>query len=896
VESVSGFLGNLSTAIGDLIGGAATAIVNTISGLIDGISKGLADLIGKISDAIAGIGRGIGEFVDFISKGISDFGNWIMGIIWGWIDSALKKAIDVFQWLYNSIAEAVNRTGGMIISGVMGAFDAASTAIGEALQSIFGGLGEAFKTLSGILGSMLDLEFLDQVVDSIKNAESALTSMFSAMWATKSPLEPFEAWRRAQSIVSQVSTVHMVQGAAALIIESVSAGQIDQTVLALLDTPVLASAKDAVREIHRIVNEASIMAPLRYYFNSVYTPTIPDLESAKRMLWRGFMNPDQYRQIAEWMGYAPDIQLAFYHLTEEIPGPGDLIRFVVREVIVYKEFEGWMAKQGFGVFFSKAFWEAHWVLPAPTQIFDAYHRGLISADERDKYIVWHDFKPEPRPDIEKSDLEIIAGLIKTLIPRVDLRRGWELGAISDEDLEERYRWLGYEDDAPLMAAIQKAVAMDAEIGDIRRAWVDDFMSGLITEDQLRANLGAINIVGARQDFYVVAARIRRERRIDLAFVDLYEDGYAKDLITEEDLRDRLSEVLEDPEEIDLKISKAHVRKYQKPLPPRETTEEKAAKEALKYQVAYLIQLFRRYGIERDELVSLLIEAGADPAVASSRAAYEELKRPIPKPKPEEISRAREETKLQTAQVKAAIEEFKRYVFDEDELLDRLVKLGLSEALATATVQLESIRRPPPPIPTEEIERRRLEERLRSLRGRTLIERYRRFSIEKPELIAELIVAGLDPVEASAMADLEETRRPTPKPSPAEVEARRLEARILNLRERILIEQYRTYMIEKDELVKDLTAVGLDPTEAQSLADLEELRRPTPGPTSEELEFRREAARILKLREAELIARFRKGEISSADLLSELIALGYSEDLATAIVALEVARLKTPLGE
>ena len=171
--------------------------------------------------------------------------------------------------------------------------------------------------------------------------------------------------------------------------------------------------------------QIGIITPLRYWYNKQFTPMIPSLSDLITMLTREVITPEEYREYASWHGESAE----------------------------------WANRR----------WEAHWRLPSPEMIHDAYHRGLLTAEEWDKYLVWHDYKPDPRPGISVSDLDIVRGLRKALIPRVDLRRAWEMGVIDDEELVRRYRLLGYEDDAELMAEIQKHVALAAERTAVVRA-------------------------------------------------------------------------------------------------------------------------------------------------------------------------------------------------------------------------------------------------------------------------------------------------------------------------------------------------------------------------------------------------------------------------------------------
>ena len=179
-------------------------------------------------------------------------------------------------------------------------------------------------------------------------------------------------------------------------------------------------------------------------------------------------------------------------------------------------------------------------------------------------MVLHDYSPTARPGQSRSDLEILRALIKTRIPRVDLRRGWELGVILDEDLEERFRWLGYEEDAPLMAEIARMEALESEIGKVRDEWITDFKEGYITEETLRANLAEIGVVEPRAGYYVAAALKRRARDHKKELLAYYLDAYGKDLLLEEDLHNRVSEILVEPDVVDLVMARAYVKKYAKP--------------------------------------------------------------------------------------------------------------------------------------------------------------------------------------------------------------------------------------------------------------------------------------------------------------------------------------------
>jgi len=634
------------------------------------IGKMIADAAGwawqQIAPVVGGIAEGLKGFIDWVWKGLQDIGAWITKTVWGWIEGSLKWLTDTFRWLRDEVAEV----GGWIITGVTTAFDGAvagiATSIGEALVGIGTALGEAFQGVIDFFWTQLPAalgmvwEFLDKkvltpiwqglqwlwnwITDRVMGVVHAVEDLFKG----KSPITPEEAanlwpWVLAAAAGLGLAATGITSVAGIKILGTgLEVGEIGSYVKDLLSPGMFVGAT-----LGTLIG-VGLTTPLRYYYQKALTPLIPPIP--------------------------------------------DLIRFVVREVILPETFYDLVGYHGYSKERARWFWDAHWILPAFGNVVDAYHRGAITSEELDKFLVWHDYSPTPRPGIEKTDVEIMRSVLKTLIPRVDLRYAWELGRLTDEELVAWYERLGYEEDSPLMAEIQMARSLVEEMHKVRDEWIRDYVDGFIDEDVLRANLAEIGIGPRRIDYYVIYAAKRRDRERLRDLLDLYRDGFMKDLITEEELRDRVLEIIIIPEVADLFVEKAYVDKYKKPKPPTETTEEKAAKELNKYKVTYAIQAYRRYAIEKDTLVTLLIEAGVDPAVARTRADYEELKRPIPKPPADVVAAEKEKARIQKLEEAKAIEEYRADLIDEGTLLKRLLEIGYSEALAAAITQFEIIRK------------------------------------------------------------------------------------------------------------------------------------------------------------------------------------------------------------
>jgi len=291
---------------------------------------------------------------------------------------------------------------------------------------------------------------------------------------------------------------------------------------------------------------------------------LPEFKDLQVMRWRALIDGVDFKSFLLRQGWHPDVLDALEDLVWLVPGPGDLIRFVVREVISPSDFIMHIGRQGYSPYWAGAYWTAHFQLPAPNFLYDAFHRELITDAELQKYIFWHDYMPELRPGISKSDLEIMRGLTKTLIPRVDLRRAWELGKLSDQDLERRYRWLGYEDDAPLMAEIQKAVAMEAENNAIATAAAQLYRQGYMTAGEFEDWLRAANFSQAR----IQKTRAAEDLRYRMDYVKDLQDtaieAYRKDVYTIEELEAELINLGMQPERVEALIAKESYKKLPKP--------------------------------------------------------------------------------------------------------------------------------------------------------------------------------------------------------------------------------------------------------------------------------------------------------------------------------------------
>jgi hypothetical protein len=135
-------------------------------------------------------------------------------------------------------------------------------------------------------------------------------------------------------------------------------------------------------------------------------------------------------------------------LTAYMPSPTDIIRFAVREVFTpeivekYKMLEDIppqyldMAKKlGIPEDVAKWYWAAHWELPSLTLGIEMFHRKIITREELITLMRTLDIMPGWRDKLIE--------LSYVLPTRVDVRRMYEIGVITRDQLKEYYEKMGY---------------------------------------------------------------------------------------------------------------------------------------------------------------------------------------------------------------------------------------------------------------------------------------------------------------------------------------------------------------------------------------------------------------------------------------------------------------------
>jgi len=283
------------------------------------------------------------------------------------------------------------------------------------------------------------------------------------------------------------------------------------------------------------------------------------------MLWRGKITIDKLEECLRYQGVRADFVDPYKGLIERIPGPGDLIRFVVREVIKPEVFTELMGKQGYTATVAKWFWDAHWVLPPPERTWDAFLRNVIAEDAYRRFLIWYDYSPEPRPGIGVSDVDIMLATQYDLPGRIDIRWMYEWGHIDKETFRKLVAMRGI-DPAWIdkVTDAETSNVMREEIMGLIREAIYDRRDGVITDEVFRERLKALRLPDVRINYYLRRAMSMYERKVRERQLRIYKDQFERGILTEDEYRTRLNEIFAYPERVEQEIVLARLEITAKP--------------------------------------------------------------------------------------------------------------------------------------------------------------------------------------------------------------------------------------------------------------------------------------------------------------------------------------------
>ena len=564
--NISNFINNVISSLRYTITNLYNNITNIINNGLSGLRYFVQNVYTNISNFIQSSFKNMEYFLNNLSKNIFNTLNNIHKFIAANINYLNNQLSNTAQFLNNSINNGIN--------AVNNTLNSITTNISQQLSNIFKqfpiDLEKLLKNILNIYIADPGKQVLPQVTSGLNNILPGIQSTISMLFTSHSPLTPEEANKLVGSYLENMD--HYFGALAGILIaaEILTLGQIDFSLSAVMSHPLVSGAKSIADRMHTAWFDILYTPLLRRYFYKNETPLIPSAGTLLDMYWRGLISEDAlYNYLAE-NGYSREWGEKLLQLSKNIPGPQDLITFVVREVIKPEDFREWMKKKGYEEFWSNYYWEAHWRLPSFENLREAWWRGIISRDEFRKYIVWHDYKPEPRPGISKSDVDIINALSYELPGRIDTRWMYDWGIINKDDLKNLLKMQGIHPDWLDKVAEAEAInILRDEVGRIRSVLERLYEKGYISRDQLEKELKDLHFREEVINLTLKWADLSLEEEVKDTLMDIYEEAYEKGQISETELKEAIDELIVDPKLRTLKYNLIVLKKMPKPKKPKE---------------------------------------------------------------------------------------------------------------------------------------------------------------------------------------------------------------------------------------------------------------------------------------------------------------------------------------
>lgn len=190
----------------------------------------------------------------------------------------------------------------------------------------------------------------------------------------------------------------------------------------------------------------------------------PSVAELARMRRRKMITDDEYTQLVRTLGYIDDEwSERLFKLTEALPGPAEIVRFMQRDVedshIVDRfklddEFDDkytgkvkeWAANAGVPDEVMKRFWRAHWDIPSPTALTEMFRRLRYDDVPADQKVSIDDVRTAlVQQDILPTWVEKYIALMHPPLGRIDIRRSYQNGTLTDDETKRALGELGYSD-------------------------------------------------------------------------------------------------------------------------------------------------------------------------------------------------------------------------------------------------------------------------------------------------------------------------------------------------------------------------------------------------------------------------------------------------------------------
>jgi len=265
-------------------------------------------------------------------------------------------------------------------------------------------------------------------------------------------------------------------------------------------------------------------------------------------LWlRGKITEEEFKKYAAKHGLSEKSFEQTKELLNIIPPVSDLIRFSVREVFTPEtrqefgmdedfpeEFAEWAKKQGLSEEWAKAYWAAHWELPSLTAGYEMFHRRIIDRDTLSMLMKAQDVMPYWRDKLMELSYRPLT--------RVDVRRMYQVGVLSREEVYNAYLDVGYSpENAERMTDFTISYVAAPERDLTKAEILRGYRTGLLKEEEAKGKLSLLGYDDDEVEFYIESENLKRVEEEKKEILKLLEREYRAGVKTENEVREVLTQ-------------------------------------------------------------------------------------------------------------------------------------------------------------------------------------------------------------------------------------------------------------------------------------------------------------------------------------------------------------------
>jgi len=264
------------------------------------------------------------------------------------------------------------------------------------------------------------------------------------------------------------------------------------------------------------------------------------------------------------IGIHPAYTAMYKELAYQIPPVADIITMAVREAFTpaiaakfgqYEDFPEpfaeWAAKKGLTEEWSKRYWAAHWSLPSTTQGFEMLHRGLITQDELNMLLRALDVMPFWR--------DKLTGIAFRRLSRVDIRRMYGVGVLTEDEVYEAYLELGYnERDAKRMSDFTVKQILASQSKFTASNIITAYSKYMINRSEARSLLLDVGVKSENIEFIISTAEYKREWALTDSRITAIKNLYKKKVYTADKARSELLRLDMPAERVDVLMEQWYI--------------------------------------------------------------------------------------------------------------------------------------------------------------------------------------------------------------------------------------------------------------------------------------------------------------------------------------------------